>query len=76
MGNEVLITMNQSRGPTFGPNYDKDDLILDEWGTINLIFVSCEEIQLEYISPSYGNGILTMNRLGLPTQGVTGVCSG
>ena len=76
VGNEVLITMHQTRGPTFGPDYDKDDFIIEEWGTINLIFVSCEEIQLVYLSPTYGRGVLTMNRLGLPTQGVTGVCSG
>lgn len=76
VGDQVLITMHQTRGPTFGPDYDKDDFIIEEWGTVTIIFVACNEIQIVYDSPTYGTGTLTMNRLGLPIQGVTGVCSG
>ncbi|MCP4048864.1 MAG: hypothetical protein GY732_23060 [Gammaproteobacteria bacterium] len=76
VGDEVTLTMYRTHGPTFGPNFDPGDLVEVEWGTIILTFISCEEIQIDYDSPTFGMGTLNMNRLGLPIQGVTGVCSG
>jgi len=75
VGNEVTLTMFETSGPTFGPGYDRDDLVEDEWGTVILTFISCGSIQLQYDSPEYGKGTLSMVRFSNPIQGVIGVCN-
>lgn len=52
------------RGPRFGPGFDPAARVIEPWGTLELNFGGCNEVQLSYSGPaSWGSATRTMQRL-------------
>ena len=51
-------------GPIFGPEYNQDDLNLVFWGTIELLFQTCDQGNMTYTSSiGFGTGSIPLTRL-------------
>jgi hypothetical protein len=51
-------------GPEFGPDYDPDDVMRTDWGTLTLSFPNCNEAILSYASTiGFGTGTIPMVRI-------------
>ena len=51
-------------GPIFGPGYNKDDLNLEFWGTIELLFQTCDQGNMTYTSSvGFPSGSIALTRL-------------
>jgi len=60
----VSVSVSVTSGPIFGPDYDKDDLISEFWGTIDLRFQTCEQGNMSYTSSiGFGSGSIALTRL-------------
>jgi hypothetical protein len=56
----VIIT----DGPIFGPDYDKDDLNSEFWGSVELTFLACDSASMNYTSSlGFGSGSIQLTRL-------------
>jgi len=52
-------------GAMFGPAFDEDDVLLEDWGTLTFTFSSCNEGSVEYDSTmaGFGSGAGDIERL-------------
>lgn len=66
----VTLDAYTARGPRFG-QFNPDDLNLIPWGTITLVFASCDEVRMDWSAnaPQYGSGSVVLSRL----SGIEGV---
>jgi hypothetical protein len=62
-GDTSIVPMTVTSGPVFGPGFDPDDLILEDWGTITFTFSSCNAGTAEYVSTNFGSGTFNIERL-------------
>ena len=44
----TIIDAFKARGPVFGANFNKDDLVIDTWGDITVTFSGPDEAKVEY----------------------------
>jgi N-acetylneuraminic acid mutarotase len=52
------------RGPRFGPDFDPAARVIEPWGSLELNFTSCNEVELNYAGPaSWGAATRTLQRL-------------
>ncbi len=52
------------RGPRFGPGFDPAARVIEPWGTLELNFGGCNELQLSYAGPAnWGSATRTLQRL-------------
>jgi len=72
LNNQAVIPMQITSGAMFGADFDADDVLRTDWGTITITFVSCTHAIIEYSGdlPGYGSGVLTHTRLTPPLTGV------
>ncbi len=53
-----------SRGPRFGPEYEREDLVQEEWGRLSFTFSDCDHGSVDYAGlPGYGSGRIVLQRL-------------
>ena len=63
-GTVISIPVNITDGPIFGPDYDKEDLNSEFWGTIELRFQTCDQGNMTYTSSiGFGSGSIALTRL-------------
>ncbi len=63
-GQLVLDPLYETSGPSFGPGYEPDDLLLTEWGRLEFDFEDCEQAVANYQGPeSVGSGGFDLERL-------------
>jgi len=75
LNNQAVVPMQITSGAIFGDDFDADDVLRTDWGTLTITFVSCTRAIIEYSGdlPGYGSGVLTQIRLTPPLTGV-GTC--
>lgn len=75
LNNQAVVPMQITSGAMFGDDFDADDVLRTDWGTLTITFVSCTRAIIEYSGdlPGYGSGVLTQTRLTPPLSGV-GTC--
>jgi len=61
-GDTVVVPMIVTSGAVFGPDFDTDDVKLEEWGTMTFTFSSCISGSGSYQS-IMGNGLIEFSRL-------------
>jgi len=59
----VSIQVFVTSGPIFGPTYNMDDLNLETWGTIEVLFQTCSQGNMTYTSSVFGTGSIALTRL-------------
>jgi hypothetical protein len=60
----ITIPVLVSSGPVFGPNYNPDDVVFEDWGTLTFTFSSCDAGTAEYDSDiGFGSGSFDIIRL-------------
>ena len=53
-----------TRGPRFGPGYDRTQLELVPWGTLEFRFTACNDAEVSYAGPAaWGSGTRRLTRL-------------
>ena len=65
-GKLVLDQVYAPTGPKFGPDYDPDDLVLNEWGSLDFN-LSCSGFSYSYESEGFGSGqreVQNLSRIG------------
>jgi hypothetical protein len=61
---KVSVPVIVTGGPIFGPDYDKDDLSADPWGTIEVQFQTCDMGNMTYTSSiGFGSGAIDLTRI-------------
>lgn len=75
LNNQAVVPMQITSGAMFGDDFNADDVLRTDWGTVTITFVSCTLAILEYSGDlaGYGSGVLTQIRLTPPLTGV-GTC--
>jgi hypothetical protein len=65
LGNTLAAQMQKTSGPMFGPGFDPEAVVLENWGTLVITFQNCESASIEYnsIIDGYGSGSLLPSRL-------------
>ena len=62
-GDTAVVPMTVTSGAVFGPGFDPDDVIREDWGTITFMFSSCNAGSVEYVSNDFGSGVFDIIRL-------------
>ena len=62
-GDTAVVPMTVTSGTVFGPGFDPDDVIREDWGTITFMFDSCIAGSAEYVSNDFGSGVFDTIRL-------------
>jgi hypothetical protein len=63
-GDTATLTASVTSGPVFGADYDPADYVIEEWGTITMVFTSCKAGTATYNSTKgYGSGTTDLARL-------------
>ena len=62
-GGTAVVPMQVTSGAVFGPGFDPDDVIREDWGTITFTFSSCNAGTAEYVSNDFGSGTFDIERL-------------
>ncbi len=62
-GDTSAVPMTVTSGTVFGPGFDPDDVVRDDWGTITFTFSSCNAGTAEYTSTNFGSGTFNIERL-------------
>ena len=64
-GDRIRFTQAYTtRGPRFGPGYDRNQLQLLPWGTLEFRFTACNDAEVTYAGPaSWGSGTRRLARL-------------
>ena len=62
-GSSATLPAIVTSGARFGENFDPDDVILEEWGTLTFSFTSCDAGTATYNSPTMGTGTANIVRL-------------
>ena len=62
-GGTAIVPMTVTSGTVFGPGFDPDDVVRDDWGTITFTFSSCNAGTAEYTSTNFGSGTFNIERL-------------
>jgi hypothetical protein len=62
-GDTAVLPMQVTSGASFGNNFNPDDVVYQDWGTITFTFSSCSEGTAAYTSPAFGNGTFNISRL-------------
>jgi hypothetical protein len=63
------VSVSVTDGPIFGPDYDKNDLNSEFWGTIELTFLTCDSGSMVYTSSiGFGAGSIPLSRLTTVTN--------
>ena len=58
------VSVTITDGPIFGPEYNSDDLNSEFWGTIELLFQTCDQGNMTYTSSiGFGAGSIPLTRL-------------
>ncbi len=65
VGNTLAAHMQRTSGPMFGPEFDPDAVVLENWGTLAITFQNCNSARVDYnsVSDGYGSGSLLPTRL-------------
>ncbi len=59
-----FATVLRPRGTSFGADFDPAEIVLENWGTLEMRFTDCNTAVLTYAGPaSYGSGTRTLKRL-------------
>ena len=65
----ISVPVIVTSGPIFGPEYNKDDLNSESWGTIELQFQTCDQGNMTYTSSiGFGSGSIPLTRITNLTQ--------
>ena len=64
-GDTAVVPMLVTSGTVFGPGFDPDDVVREDWGTITFTFNSCNAGTAEYVSINFGSGTFEIVRLPL-----------
>ena len=63
-GDTAVVPVQVTSGPVFGDDYDKDDVIREDWGTLTFKFSSCTAGSVMYNSNmGFGSGTVNFIRL-------------
>ena len=62
-GGTAVVEMLVTSGAVFGDDFDKDDVIREEWGTMTFSFSSCTIGSVDYVSNNFGSGTVDFDRL-------------
>jgi hypothetical protein len=64
-GDHIVVENMEARsGTKFGAGFNSDELVLQDWGRVELVFDDCENARVSYSGPpEFGEGNLPMARL-------------
>jgi hypothetical protein len=63
----VVEQMKTFSGTSFGAGFDKNDLLAETWGRLEMVFDSCNSGQISWWGPEgFDQGVLPMSRLTSP----------
>lgn len=63
IGDTATIEAFITEGGIFGELFDPDDVIRTPWGVLKFVFHSCNSGTMSYVSASFGNGEMPIQRL-------------
>lgn len=64
----VDVPMLILEGPQFGDDFDENDRIIENWGTITFQVTGCNSAVMTYDSPTFGSGERPLTRLTRPHE--------
>jgi len=62
-GDTAIVPMQVTSGTVFGPDFDPNDVMYADWGTITFTFSSCSAGTAEYTSTNFGSGSYNIEKL-------------
>jgi hypothetical protein len=62
-GDTAVVPMQVTSGTGFGDNFNPDDVVYDDWGTITFTFSSCNAGTAAYVSNDFGDGTFNIVRI-------------
>jgi len=62
-GGTAVVPMQVTSGTVFGPGFDPNDVVYENWGTLTFTFTSCNAGTVAYTSTDFGSGSFNIERL-------------